>query len=211
MNILSIDFDIIMAPDIPLYNHLIQGTDANGKNISLQTIAKDFPSLNYCRADLGHYQKIFLYLVKIIPYLDVDDIRVSFNHEDIKFILEEASDAHVFNIDHHHDLGYYDRPEKRKNDNICSCANWGDYFFRNGTITKFTWLKNVNSDENQEYKEDPRVEYLDLRDYDLNNLPKFDKLFICLSPEWVSENYFPLFYMILDYINKEKNCHLEIH
>lgn len=212
MNILSIDFDIIMAPDIPLYNQFVRGTNGQGKNVTLETLCSDFPMLNHCRADLNHYQKIVTYLLGIIKDVEEKNIRVAFSHEDIKYMLDESSDVHVFNIDHHHDLGYpVPEEEKERADKICTCANWGDFYFRNGTITKFTWLKNANSDEHPIYKEDERVTILNLIDFDLNTLPPIDKIFLCLSPEWVSNTYTPLFYLILDLINSQKDCHLEIH
>ena len=37
-----------------------------------------------------------------IKHLSAEDIRIAFNHEDIKYILEKCVDAHVYNIDHHH-------------------------------------------------------------------------------------------------------------
>ena len=91
MNVLSIDFDIIMAPDIPLYNHLIRGIDKNGKNLTVNTLGDDFPFLKCCRSDLGHFQKIFLHLVDILPSLNVEDNRVSYSHEDIKYLFSNSN------------------------------------------------------------------------------------------------------------------------
>ena len=39
----------------------------------------------------------------------------------------------------------------------------------------------------------------------------FDKIFLCLSPEWIPPYYHTLFYGILDWINQKINRHLEIH
>lgn len=210
MNVLSIDFDIIMAPDIALYNHLVNGVVQGDDSRTIERLSENFPMLNHCRADLGHYSKIFFYLMNNISHLKVEDIRVAYNHEDIKYMLKECSDAHVYSIDHHHDLGYA-LPQGVPEEDICTCANWGDYFFKHGNISHFTWIKNTNSDMTQKYEDDPRVTLIELNDFDLHELPKIDKLFLCLSPEWVSPNYTPLFYLILDLINSQKNCHLEMH
>lgn len=211
MNVLSIDFDIIMAPDIALYNPMVHpGPD--GKSVTVDDLMKDFPMLNGCRADLNHYHKIFSYLLDNIKHLNVKDIRIAFNHEDIKYLLDECSDAHVYSIDHHHDLGYPRRgPEGPEKEDFCTCANWGDYYFRQGIITDFTWIKNNNSDESPEYKNNPNVHMVNLQEFDLNSLPKMDKLFMCLSPEWTASSYFPLFYILLDVINSQKGCHLDIN
>ncbi len=210
MNVLSIDFDIIMAPDIGLYNPLIRA-GSEEKNVTLKKLCEDFPMLNNCRADLNHYQKIVNFLINNIKHLNPKDIRVSFTHEDIKHLLSGLSNVNMFSIDHHHDLGYVN-PEDDVEENIpCTCANWGDFFLRDKTITHFTWLKNTNSSEHPIYSKDSRITTFNLSDYDLNDIPKIDKLFLCLSPEWTSEAFFPLFYLILDLINGQKNCHLEMH
>lgn len=211
MNVLSIDFDIIMAPDIALYNPLIRA-GAESESVSLEKLCNDFPALRSCRADLNHYHKIVSFIINHTSHLQVDDIRVAFNHEDIKHMLNNEKEVHVFSIDHHHDLGYpIPNEEKEEYNSLCTCANWGDFYFRNGTICDFTWIKNVNSDEPIDYANDSRVKMVNLADFDLNTLPKIDKMFLCLSPEWTSSMYFPLFYIILDLINNQKGCHLEMH
>lgn len=208
MNVLSIDFDIIMAPDINLYNGLV-GPSENGER-EISKLINDYPMLGGCRADLGHYQRIVNLLMSIIEHLKVEDIRISYNHEDIKNVLNTISDVTVYTIDHHHDLGY-PNPDQKQEDIPCTCANWGDFYFKNGTISKFVWLKNSNSDIHPDYINDDRTEFFDFGEFDFDKNPiHFDKLFICLSPEWVPEMYHPLFYTILDMINRQKNCHLEI-
>lgn len=210
MNVLSIDFDIIMAPDIGLYNPMVKAGQ-NEDNITVEKLAKDFPMLQYCRADLNHYHKIISYLLTQISNLKFEDIRVSFNHEDIKNVLGDCDNVNMFSIDHHHDLGYPNPEKDEEEETKCHCANWGDYFLSNKTINSFTWLKNANSEEHPIYKNDLRVKMINLADFDLKQLPKMDKLFICLSPEWVAPMYYPLFYAMLDLINQQKDCHLEVY
>ena len=102
MNILSIDFDIIMAPDINLYNNLVSPSEDGMRNIT--KLAEDHPLLQGCRADLGHYQRIVEILMNVIYGMGVEDIRISYSHEDIKNVLNDLSNVTVYNIDHHHDL-----------------------------------------------------------------------------------------------------------
>lgn len=201
VNVLSIDFDIIMAPDINLYNPLINGT-AKIDNLALVS-----PLLSGVRADLSHYQKIVLYINEIIKYLNVEDIRVSFSHEDIKNVLSSLDDVRVINIDHHHDFGYSEKAEE-----YCTCANWGKYFKDLSIINSFTWINNVNSELplDKTIKDFIQTKNLDKTDL-LIELPRIDKLFICLSPEWVPQQYHPLFYLMLDLINEKKNCKLQIY
>lgn len=210
MNVLSIDFDIIMAPDINLYNPKI---GQHGETID--KLIEAFPLLGDVRADFRHYQTLVGYVLETIKDLRVEDIRISNTHEDIKNLLSDCVNATVYNIDHHHDLGYGDRPLTNEDGElICTCANWGDYFFTKGNMTHLVWLKNINSEYNEEEclnKFGDRVEIKNLSQVDLRDLPSMDKIFICLSPEWVPSKYHPLFYTILDLINQQKNCHLEIY
>ena len=200
MNILSVDFDIIMAPDLPLYNNLIRVGEC-----PLKIVQERFPILQYVKADLGIYQTLVPRILQITKDLKPQDIRVSFSHEDIKYMLEDLKDVTVYNIDHHHDLGYGPDCEE------CTCANWGDYFIKKGIIKNMIWINNENSDLNHKYKDSDQVGFLHLKDFSFNNLPHIDKVFICLSGEWVSEMYHPLFFTLIDLINQQKNCHLEIH
>lgn len=209
MNVLSIDFDIIMAPDINLYNPMIHTADNDEERVTFDKLVKDFPMLSGCRADLNHYHKIVNFLLNQISYLDAKDIRIAFSHGDIENLLENAQDVCVYNIDHHHDLGYWGPNEEPRP--TCACENWADYYLKKGVISNYIWIKNNNSDERPEYKNDLRFKSFDLRDFDLDTLPKIDKLFICLSPEWTPSMYYPLFYVILDLINQQKGCHLEVY
>ena len=209
MNVLSIDFDIIMAPDINLYNDMV-GTSPDGER-SIETRIQQYPLLNGCRADLNHYQRLVTYILEVIQSLNVEDIRISFSHEDIKNTLQGLEDVHIYSIDHHHDLGYF-QPNKDPNEaeDHCSCANWGECFFNKGVITSFTWLNNNNSGPLPPQWEN-KINVVDLQDVEFNTLPLMNKLFICLSPEWVPKMYHPLFFLILDLINQDKGCTLELH
>jgi hypothetical protein len=208
MNILSIDFDIIMAPDINLYNDMITPTEDHSK--TFDKIKTHFPLLDGVRADLKHYQKIVVFLMSIIDSIDVGDIRVSYNHEDIKYMLEGLSDVHIFNIDHHHDLGYISPHGVETPCDICNCSNWVRFFIDNGTIESYTWINNSNSAVNINPKYMDYLSMYDLKTYNLKDLPKIDKVFICLSSEWIPERYYPLFYTLIDLINYYKHCKLEI-
>lgn len=186
-----------MAPDINLYNGLIKAT------LPINQLSEEHPFLLGARADLEHYKKIIFYLFDLIKQLPIEHIRFSYNHEDIKYILNDINKANVYNIDHHHDLGYDDDTYKE-----CTCANWAKYFLDNQIINNYTWIKNTNSD----IKENIKYNKINLIDINLNTfLPKIDYLFICLSPEWVPEQYYPLFYLIVDYFNKQLNTHFTIY
>ncbi len=209
MNVLSVDFDIIMAPDIGLYNSMVGTSHDNSRSIDQRI--KEHPILAGCRADLNHYQRLIPYILKVTQDLKIEDIRISMTHEDIKNVLKNMEDVHVFNIDHHHDLGYPQEGENRPKEEHCSCANWGEYYFHQGIITQFTWLNNTNSGPvAPAWENDSRITTQLYQETNLETLPKMDKLFLCLSPEWTPSMYHPLFYTILDLINEQKGCRLQI-
>ena len=59
MNVLSIDFDIIMAPSINLYNNMVP-------RIKWDDLLKSLPNLTTTPADLNIYSSILRYLLKVI-------------------------------------------------------------------------------------------------------------------------------------------------
>ena len=83
-------------------------------------------------------------------------------------------------------------------------------------MRNYIWAKNINS----QLPVDSIKEELESYNYiivDFNELKdkiadmKFDKIFLCISPEWVPPYYQQLFYGILDLLNQKLNCYLEIH
>ena len=201
MNILSIDFDIIMHPDINLYNAFVSVQHP------FEEVQDHHPLIQFVKADLTRYQALTPFLLEITKSLNIEDIRVAYNHQEIEAFLQNQEDVNVYSVDHHHDLGY-----ESSNPEVCSCANWADYYIRAGVISHYTWVHNPNSSDGYDYDEDDeRITCLSFEDYNLYNLPKIDKLFLCLSPEWVPETYRPLFFTWLDLIKQQKGCHLEVY
>lgn len=204
MKILSVDFDIIMAPDINLYNQFVPRNN-------LEEIIKSHPQLVGLRADLKHYQKLVNLLLYLSKGINYNDIYVAFSHENIGEFLKNENDLEVVNIDHHHDLGYDEKELFEK----CTCANWAYYFFKQNKIKSYTWLNNANSDIIPPPKQEncfSTEEFCDITE--LNYIEKFgkpDKIFLCLSPEWVPEHYHPLFFLMLDLLNKQNDYTLPVY
>lgn len=197
MNILSIDFDIIMAPDIQLYNAYVGRTNIN-------QLSNTHPILSMARADLGIYQRLVDFLMKAVDNVDISNIRVAASHQDIMNIMMGECDITMYSIDHHHDCGYGGKMD------ICDCANWVAYHANQDIITQYVWIRNPNSEEIVQ-RCNFNITQVNFFNCDFNGLPKFDKIFICLSPEWVPEHYHPLFFLMLDLINQKKNCQLQYH
>lgn len=71
-NIVTIDFDIIMAPCINLYNDLVPRISWNDFKV--------FPQMQLLTADLNHYQKLTNWILKISKKLSPTDIVVIEDH-----------------------------------------------------------------------------------------------------------------------------------
>lgn len=189
MNIVSIDFDIIMAPSIELYRSL-------GNKPSYDNYYS-----NLFNADLTIYSKLTNWLLNNIPNLNETDIYFIESHEQIVNFLPKDTDISLFNIDHHHDLGYAPSEELDKDNFSLDCGNWGLYLLKNKLINNYTWIKNKNSIKNfnNKYYYNSKCFY----DFDLNNL-KPNKIIICLSAPWVPEQYHVLFNLWMNMASKLK-------
>ena len=136
-NIVSIDFDIIMAPSIELYNNIV------GPN----RWEEDFiynPQLALSQADLIHYKNLTNWLLDVVPQMDPSNIHFIENHEDIvKYCDRECS---ITNIDHHHDIVYNkDEINIILPDDKLNCGNWVKYLFENNKLKYYHWINNGNS------------------------------------------------------------------
>lgn len=101
MNCLTIDFDIIMAPSIGLYNDLISDDWTLGK------IEKEYPNLSLVLPpDYYLYEYITKYLIHVFKNTSPEKIFFIQSHETAAKILEELTNIQLVNIDHHHDIGY---------------------------------------------------------------------------------------------------------
>lgn len=189
MNVVSIDFDIIMEPDINLYNNWV-GTDGdNGVNDLIQ----EYSLLDHLKADLNIYEYLTRFLIKVIKKIDYENIYFIENHDTlVRYIGNSA--INLWNIDHHHDITY-DEENVSMPVLECYCGNWIKYLMDYKKIKQYTWIKNANSIEPMEhvskiYNHEEKI----LKEYNLDNLiEKIDRLFICKSPEWIPRHYLPLF------------------
>lgn len=203
MDILSIDFDIIMAPVIEYYNNMVPQRNWN-------SIQEENPGLIIPKADLKHFNYLICLLNRIIE--KDTDLYIAFSHKKILDFLKEDKNLNIINIDHHHDLGYHPEGEM----DSPSCANWVRVLFENNQIKTYIWAKNVNSQlPNEILKQKINGYNIIIKDFnDLKNKidrMEFDKIFICLSPEWVPPYYQQLFFGLLDMLNDKFNYHLEMH
>lgn len=184
MNIVSIDFDIIMAPSIEFYNNLV----------SLKPSIFEDPLMQVCRADYIHYHRLTKWLNQKIKFLNKEDIIFIQSHEMINNYIQ-GEDITLYNIDHHHDLGY------KEDNTIINCGNWALHLLKDKKIDKYIWINNQNSNKN--LLEDIKFETQLLKEFNLNSL-KPDKIIICLSPEWIPSQFHSLYYLWIDLVSQDK-------
>lgn len=198
LNILSVDFDWIMAPSINLYNNMVRedGTDIWAAWTAAAPGCILLP-------DLHKYSLLCTYLGDNVDHLQPQDFYTCDSHAEIINKIHEWIPANttfnICNIDHHHDTGYRADDGEYTWDTLVDqpgCGNWvsvlknqyGNYF------QSYVWLANENSDFNllDGVEEQYQIYHPTTDIYELANL-QFDKVFICCSRSWVPPEYRYLF------------------
>lgn len=188
MDVISIDFDIIMSPSINFYNDMV------GDDVLLSQLLEDFPQLeNSFNADLYIYQ----YFTRLITEMCCKGVPVYFitNHQDILPYLQQFEEpVNVYNFDHHHDIGYGIKNWVLKISKP-ACGNWVKYGKDNNLINDYIWIHDNAAGDLEDL---PRKKYL-TREYTLeeygNTSHKLDvgAVVVCASWEWIPPIYKPLF------------------
>lgn len=195
-NILSIDFDIIMAPCIKLYNDKVGGDDNSTQlwNYLEHTMELD----QYLRYDAKTLSDIALLIKQAIT--NGAKFYMINEHQEIVDSLQAQKSYcddtfNITNIDFHHDLWYRqeDLSQLIDFDNY-NCSNWLGYLYLKNKTESITWIPAANSDQNL-----PEC---------VNNLYKlplrtiegistnYDAVYFCLSPQWVPYKYHHLYKLI---------------
>lgn len=183
MNVLTIDFDIIMRPSIQLYNNLIDD------EIMIADLERDFPILTKALPpDLYIYHYLTEFLVRQFKKMDASKVFFVNDHDAVIKLVDNTTDVSLCNIDHHHDIAYQLDADQRIF--VPHVGNWVKYLRDKGVVTHYIWVHNPNSDPPTD---DLREKYLDsdyeLQQMDLDNVPDIDMLIICNSPEWIPSDY----------------------
>ena len=200
MKIVTIDFDIIMAPSIDLYN--------NFSGSPWEERYKRHPLLKLCDADNILYHRIIQYLLWVVPKMKKENIHFIANHQSVLNYLVNCNEPiDVINVDHHHDIVYSEGLKK------LTCGNWVSWIDKEYKLNSYLWVHDNNSRFPKE--EDVTVKYekknfLECKDeeYKEHSIP--DKLIICLSGEWVPPQYKHLFFVLFDICNYIHNTHYDL-
>ena len=201
-NIVTIDFDIIMAPSINLYNHMIGNTNWNNAFM-------DDPQLALSRGDYAQYVQLTNWVMNVAQKMNPSQIHFIHSHEHVmNFIPEGDEELSIINIDHHHDISYNDKDSTETIETL-NCGNWVKYIAEHKNLARYIWLNNTNSTEPHEATKSILSTSCALQNYYLTTLSAPDILIICLSEEWVPPTIRPLFFLWMDLLNGYYNCHFD--
>lgn len=182
--ILTIDFDIIMGPSIPFYDHIspCQGWE------SLMQI----PQIALSYADYGIYATLTQDLMTILKKVpNKDNIHFVGSQDQAMDYIPFDEKIDIINIDHHHDLNYPNQEGKLQEER--TCMNWVEKLNASERLARYTWIHN-NSSEPVAHDQVPYNE-IDLAR--VGNLVDYvgtpDYVVISLSPEWIPPHIVPLF------------------
>jgi len=201
LNILSIDFDWIMQPTIEAYNNLCHGNSPLGPKEIWEQIEMTMPGFE-AHCDLNRFTDLYFTLKEVIKNLTKDDCYVGLAHDELyKFMkMLDAKKYNIYNIDHHHDLGYHITDESLDEQSI-SLANWAAKAHFDLNMYKYTWIHNPNSYMPEKIPE--KLKYTHTTDLRILDEIKFDKVFICASWEWVPLKYQNLFAILTSLVDNK--------
>lgn len=190
-----------MEPSIEAYNNIVKGNRMGPVRIWEQ-IHEIIPSFNP-QCDLDKFHKLFFFLLYKGKDLTKNDIYIGMDHSEINFFLKDVSNSiNLYNVDHHHDLGYPSGDDDDYAFSQLGVGNWVTFLNMEKKLNSYTWIHNKNSNH-------PRIKEINnLKSYshsiDLAMLEhiKFDKIFICGSWEWVPLKYESLFDILITVIDK---------
>ena len=192
VNILSVDFDWIMAPSIDLYN----GAACDNINVEDSCPA----TLNVTlRPDYNKYKQLGIYLKNITDKIgEKSKIVFADKHRSLITCINDKwkldVPLHVYNIDHHHDCGY----EMSIEDCMKTGIDSGNWAIGCDKIKKYTWIGNNNSETITitDEKINKFGEFTMVYDINAINYINFDYVFVCLSPGWIPKELWPLYELL---------------
>ena len=189
MNIVTIDFDIIMHWSLNIYNDFVSDEENISSILSKNKNANFIPHV-----DLGLYYYLTQFIIKCIKKLPKDHIFFIDDHDGVvdlfdTNLIKPMENFTIFNIDFHHDIAY-DEDDIKNKINDLDCSNWVKYIYEHYKhyFNQYIW---INSEESADYDDyhsffSKKMIIHNINQYNLDALVQSaDVLFICKSEEWV--------------------------
>lgn len=141
--ILTIDFDIIMAPSIMIYNDLVP------KN-NIDNLKQKSALYDCCKIDAIHYVRLTRLLLNLMNKIPKEKIHFIHDHDTVTKYVDTP--VRIFNIDHHHDFSYGIELDKDHLEKL-GCANWVRWLYEKNMLNNYVWINNDNSNLPEKYLE----------------------------------------------------------
>ena len=189
MNIVTIDFDIIMGPSIEGYNDIIND------EIGMTQLCEKFPYFNNAKPDLYVYEYLTRFLVEASKKIPAENFYFISTHDLMYHICDKLNEeVEITNFDHHHDILY--NGDFKDPTLIVDAGNWVKALFDIGKLKEYTWIGNVNSVmyDSKECPFENKIYRYILKDFPMGDLANnTDMVVCCFSENYVPEIYQPLF------------------
>ena len=191
MKILSIDVDYAFSPDISRYDDFVEGS-----NLSTEEEWKILSTRGFTKPKINEKKLKDLLCVFRQALKHTDDVFFIKNHHEIVEKLAQDCTYHIVNFDHHHDIFYPGWHDKKLLDE----GNWVNWLDDLGLVSSYTWYRNSDS-EDLDAGVSLSCQYNE-KLYCNDSLPRFDKIFVCSSPNWIHGDNI---YVVDDFKNEVSN------
>ena len=203
--LLTIDFDIIMFPNIWNYDNDIYNI---GEGHGVELLEDDYPEIASTIANLNNYKRITSYILYLCKHGYADRIHFIEDHKDVLKYVDKEYEWECENIDSHSDVrsGDFDIEEIP---NRLNAGNWVYYFFKEFNLKKYTYIRGGDEEKENYWVDssylsdyDMYIQGLDTYNFDTKRIP--DVVVLCASYPWVTTQFWPLFEVWKDIVNNYK-------
>ena len=129
--------------------------------------------------DFNFFDDLFTSIYQNIKNFKKEDVHFFFRQEDIIYYLKEEPINILYNIDFFSDMEDYTT--------LVGNNSWVKFALDNNYAQEYRWIHSMASLQN-------KYSFSLINELNFNILNEVDKIFICLSPEYIKNDYHALFY-----------------
>lgn len=177
MHVLSIDIDYAYSPTISTYDDHVEGS-----RVTLEEQQKIMDNLGMPKPKVNPEKIKLLKEVVRKKTSHLTPVIICEHHDEIVNYLPKTGAFSIVNFDHHHDVYYPGWHDK----DVLDEGNWV-YHLNNSPIMKYTWVRNPDSENLPEGLE---LNFIleESANPNIDEFPKFDMLFFCVSQHWTGNS-----------------------